>query len=166
MVVVPRVMVSLTGVGEACSKHHRGTTMEHYAGIDVSLESASVCVVDASGRIVREAKVASEPEALIAWFGSLGVEPGADRAGSGSAVAMAVCGDAGGGACGGAAGDPACARRVQGDAGEDGPQGRARHSATDAAWLVPPGALQVAAGAGGARPADGAQAGASEAARH
>jgi transposase len=46
--------------------------MEHYAGIDVSLESASVCVVDVTGRIVREAKVASEPEALIAWFGSLG----------------------------------------------------------------------------------------------
>lgn len=30
--------------------------MEHSAGIDVSLESASVCVVDATGRIVREAK--------------------------------------------------------------------------------------------------------------
>ena len=48
--------------------------MEHYAGIDVSLETASVCVVDASGRIVREAKVASEPEALITWFGKLVVE--------------------------------------------------------------------------------------------
>jgi len=42
--------------------------MEHYAGIDVSLESASLCVVDATGRIVREAKVASEPEVLIEWF--------------------------------------------------------------------------------------------------
>jgi len=42
--------------------------MEQYGGIDVSLESASVCVVDASGRILREAKVASEPRALIAWF--------------------------------------------------------------------------------------------------
>ena len=58
----------------SCSKHHRGTTMEHYAGIDVSLESASVCVVEAGGRIVREAKVASEPDALIAWFGKLAVE--------------------------------------------------------------------------------------------
>jgi predicted NBD/HSP70 family sugar kinase len=41
--------------------------MEHYAGIDVSLESASVCVVDASGRIIREAKVGSEPDRLVAW---------------------------------------------------------------------------------------------------
>ena len=48
--------------------------MSHYAGIDVSLEQASVCVVDGDGRIVREGKVASEPAALIGWFGSLGLE--------------------------------------------------------------------------------------------
>jgi transposase len=47
--------------------------MNHYGGIDVSLECSSVCVVDASGKIVREGKVASEPAALIAWFGGLGV---------------------------------------------------------------------------------------------
>jgi transposase len=47
--------------------------MEYYAGIDVSLESASVCVVDQAGRIVREAKPASEPAALIGWFGALGL---------------------------------------------------------------------------------------------
>ena len=46
--------------------------MNHYAGIDVSLECSSVCVVDANGKIWREARVASEPEALIAWFHSLG----------------------------------------------------------------------------------------------
>ena len=48
--------------------------MNYYAGIDVSLEASSVCVIDASGKIVREAKVASEPAALIAWLGSLGLE--------------------------------------------------------------------------------------------
>jgi transposase len=47
--------------------------MNHYAGIDVSLECSSVCVVDASGKIVREGKVASEPAALIGWFGSQGL---------------------------------------------------------------------------------------------
>lgn len=31
--------------------------MKQYAGIDVSLECSSVCVVDAEGRIIREAKV-------------------------------------------------------------------------------------------------------------
>src|SRR4051794_18447772 len=46
--------------------------MEYYAGIDVSLESSSLCVVDATGRIVREAKVASEPGTLITWFQNLG----------------------------------------------------------------------------------------------
>src|SRR6202161_3801098 len=45
--------------------------MDHYAGIDVSLECSSVCVVDASGKIAREGKGASEPEALMAYFGSL-----------------------------------------------------------------------------------------------
>jgi transposase len=47
--------------------------MEHYAGIDVSLQQSSICVVDATGKIVREAKVASEPEALAIFFRQLGV---------------------------------------------------------------------------------------------
>jgi transposase len=47
--------------------------MEHYAGIDVSLELSSVCVVDTQGKIVKEAKVASEPEALVAFFKALSI---------------------------------------------------------------------------------------------
>src|SRR5260370_28353716 len=39
--------------------------MEHFAGLDVSAKQTSVCLVDDTGRIVREVKVASEPEALL-----------------------------------------------------------------------------------------------------
>jgi len=45
--------------------------MKHYAGIGVLLELSSVCVVDTQGKIVKEAKVASEPKDLIAFFASL-----------------------------------------------------------------------------------------------
>ena len=47
--------------------------MEYFAGIDVSLEQSHVCLVDATGKIVREAKVVSAPEALVDWFGALGL---------------------------------------------------------------------------------------------
>jgi transposase len=47
--------------------------MYHYAGIDVSLKDSAICIVDGAGKIVREAKVESEPAALITWFGSLGL---------------------------------------------------------------------------------------------
>ena len=39
--------------------------MDHFAGLDVSVKVTSICIVDDTGRIVREAKVASEPEALL-----------------------------------------------------------------------------------------------------
>ncbi|MBV5269279.1 MAG: IS110 family transposase [Afipia sp.] len=42
--------------------------MDYYAGIDVSLEQSSVCVVDGNGKIVLEVKVESRPEALVAFF--------------------------------------------------------------------------------------------------
>ena len=47
--------------------------MEHYAGIDVSLEQSSVCVMDADGKVIVETKVASEPAALDLYFLSLDV---------------------------------------------------------------------------------------------
>jgi transposase len=47
--------------------------VDQYAGIDVSLKESSVCVVDAKGKVVREVKVASEPEALVRFFSELEV---------------------------------------------------------------------------------------------
>ena len=40
----------------------------------MSLEASSVCLVDGSGRILREAKVASETDALALFFAELGRE--------------------------------------------------------------------------------------------
>ena len=40
--------------------------MDHFAGLDVSVMETSICIVDDAGKIVREVKVASEPEALLA----------------------------------------------------------------------------------------------------
>src|SRR3954451_9340866 len=65
-------MVLTSGGGLLPAPTSGGTTMEQYAGIDVSLDSASVCIVDAQGKIVKEAKVACEPEALIAWLAAHG----------------------------------------------------------------------------------------------
>src|ERR1700757_3207439 len=57
--------------------------MDHFAGLDVSVKETSICIVDDTGRIVREVKVASEPEALLkvlgnpAWrFKRIGLEAG------------------------------------------------------------------------------------------
>jgi transposase len=57
--------------------------MEHFAGLDVSVKETSVCIVDDTGKIVREARVASEPAALLAvlknpsyHFKRIGLEAG------------------------------------------------------------------------------------------
>ncbi len=47
--------------------------MEHHVGIDVSLQLSSLCVLNADGKVVREAKVASEPEALVGFLRGLGL---------------------------------------------------------------------------------------------
>ena len=41
-------------------------SMDYFAGLDVSVKETSVCIVDETGKIVREVKLASEPDALVA----------------------------------------------------------------------------------------------------
>jgi transposase len=57
--------------------------MDYFAGLDVSVKDTSVCIVDSTGKIVREMKVASEPQALLAvltdpayHFKRIGLEAG------------------------------------------------------------------------------------------
>ena len=57
--------------------------MDHFAGLDVSVKETSVCIVDETGKIVREVKLASEPDALVAvltspsyLFKRIGLEAG------------------------------------------------------------------------------------------
>ena len=57
--------------------------MDHFVGLDVSVKDTSVCIVDDTGKIIREVKVASEPHALLAvltnpayHFKRIGLEAG------------------------------------------------------------------------------------------
>ena len=43
--------------------------MDHFGGLDVSVKETSICIVDDTGRIVKEVKVASEPAALLKVLG-------------------------------------------------------------------------------------------------
>src|SRR5215210_7455182 len=138
-------------------------TMEQYAGIDVSVEASHVCVVDAQGKILKEAKVASEPEALIAWFAAhgtpmarIGLEAGPLSQWLFAEMKVARL-------AGGTARDAPCTRRLQGHAGQDRSHGRPRHRPADALGLVSPRALQVAPGPGGPGASDHPQAPAGQA---
>jgi transposase len=58
-------------------------SMDHFAGLDVSVKETSVCIVDDAGKIIREVKVASEPDALLRtltnpdyYFKRIGLEAG------------------------------------------------------------------------------------------
>src|SRR6202045_5544086 len=72
--------------GHRCTgpKHQKEKrSMDYFAGLDVSVKETSVCIVDDTGKIVRDVKVASEPEALLAVlrnpayrFNRIGLEAG------------------------------------------------------------------------------------------
>ena len=43
--------------------------MDHFAGLDVSVNETSICIVDETGKLIQEAKTASEPDALLEVLG-------------------------------------------------------------------------------------------------
>ena len=43
--------------------------MRLFVGLDVSLAKTAICVISEHGKIVKEAQVASEPDALVNWVG-------------------------------------------------------------------------------------------------
>lgn len=47
--------------------------MKYYCGLDVSLNSTAICVVNQDGDIVREGEVPTEPAAIHEWLGKLGL---------------------------------------------------------------------------------------------
>ena len=57
----------------APSNTEGSTAIKHYAAIDVSLELSSVCIIDATAKVVKESKVVTHPDALVKLFKNLGV---------------------------------------------------------------------------------------------
>ena len=140
--------------------------MDHFAGLDVSVKVTSVCIVDDTGKIVREVKVASEPEALLAvlknpayHFKRIGLEAGPLSQWLFGALAEAelpvVCVETRHMPCG-----------AEGTDQQDGPQRCARHRADDAGGALASGACEDAAQSETADAADPSQAAAVEGHRH
>src|SRR5215467_12656668 len=132
--------------------------MDHFAGLDVSVKDTSICIVDDTGRILREVKVASEPDALVAvltnrsyHFKRIGLEAGPmsqwlfQRA-SGSRLASDLCRDA------------TYASGIEGADQQDGPQRCTRHRPNDAGGALPGGACEDAAQSEASDAADPSQA--------
>ena len=42
--------------------------MKYSVGLDVSVKETAICIVDEAGKVVRESKVATEPQAIIAFL--------------------------------------------------------------------------------------------------
>ena len=130
--------------------------MDHFAGLDVSVKETSICIVDDAGKIVREVKVASEPEALLAvlknpayHFKRIGLEAGPLSQWLFSALADAglpvICVET-------RHMQAVVASQVrvralglgpvEGADQQDGPQRCARYCADDAGWALPSGACE------------------------
>src|SRR6266446_5949092 len=130
--------------------------MDHFAGLDVSVKETSICIVDDTGRIVREVKVASEPEALLQVLGNpiyrfkrIGLEAGPLSQWLFSTLAEA--------------GLPVI---VAGADQQDRPQRCARHGPDDAGGTLSPGACEDATQSETANAADPSQTVAVQGYRH
>jgi len=60
-----RLMVNVVYVGGSHKHQMVKHSTKHYAGLDVSLKESSICIVDKTGRVCREAKVMNHPEDLV-----------------------------------------------------------------------------------------------------
>jgi hypothetical protein len=56
--------------GDGLKHQKEKRSMDHFGGLDVSVKETSICIVDDTGRIVKEVKVASEPAALQKVLGN------------------------------------------------------------------------------------------------
>ena len=117
--------------------------MEYYAGIDVSLKESSVCVVDATGKVVREVKVASEPEALVRYFDELELPVSRIGLEAGPLSQWLHAGLVASGCDAGVAGDAARKGGALGHDGEDRPERCARDRPAAADGMVSSGSCEI-----------------------
>jgi len=101
--------------------------VERYAGIDVSLELSSVCVVDGRGKIVKEAEGRERAGSSCLFLQGTWLSSESDWAWGWAVIAMAACRADASGVLNRSAGDAACEGGIVGD----GP-------ATDHAAAAPP----------------------------
>ena len=94
--------------------------MDHFAGLDVSVKETSICIVDDTGRIMKEVKVASEPQDAEG-SGEPRLPLQADRTGSWAAIAMAFQWACGSRLARGLCRDAAYAGGAEGADQQDGP---------------------------------------------
>ena len=116
-------------------------SMDHFAGLDVSVKETSLCIVDDAGRIVREVRVVSEPQALLAvltnpacHFKRTGLEAGPLSQWLFSALAEAGAGDL--------CRDTAHEGGIEGADQQDRPQRCTRYCADDAGGALSSGACE------------------------
>jgi len=113
--------------------------VNYYAGIDVSLELSSMCIVDATGEIVKEAKVESHADALVKFFKAFGLPLTVIGLEAGPLSQWLYAGLTEAGFVNHPHGDPPCQSGVVRYNGEDRSARRTRHRSAFTHGMVPAG---------------------------